>query len=458
MNQACGRNLNRRQLLKHGLYGGLAVGLSGSLWLSGCSKSRTRSRPNVVVLLIDALRPDYLNFHGYPMETAPFLAKVAAESVVFMRAFATSTCTAPSISSLFTSLYPHQHGVLEGFFATRRRAEMLKQEGKAEILLNSIPADLPTLPEIFRSMGYATFGISANINVGDEIGFSRGFDHFAQKHNAPASEVYEIIENGKEKLEKSQPYFLYLHLDDVHKPYNKRLPYYERYRHLEHKIQARYLSELGYVDAYIAKIYEILKMEKNTIFVVVSDHGEELGDHGDIGHKAKLYRELTQVVMFLRIPLFGVKPKRVDVNVSLIDVLPTLVELAGGNPLQQVKGVSLVPVLKTGKETRALTERLRNRVLFAQRTYYSPEVSHWAAIYQHWNLIEKWNSTKELFDHRRDPGEKNNVFSEHPELTSRLLAELQAFKERGLRKPGPQVGVELDQKLMEALKSLGYVE
>lgn len=459
----------RRETLKYALYSTAAASLAPALWISGCGERRGY-KPNVVVILIDTLRPDYLGFYGYKKETATFLAKVAENSAVFLRAFATSSWTAPSTASLFTSKYPHQHTVIEGFFANKLRIEELRREGKAGLSLNRLPKDLPTLPEIFKSMGYATFGMATNINIGGEIGFNRGFDRFERLSGAPASVIYERMFEWKERITKSKPFFLYLHPNDVHSPYNKRQPYYEKQDDPREERRARYHSEIGYVDAYLGKIYEMLNLAENTIFVVVSDHGEEFWEHGSIGHDAKMYRELTQILLIFHSPLLKLKPQRIDVNVSLVDVLPTLVDLVSYKSLQRAEGVSLAPLLKTGALAKTLIKQLRNRPLFAHRivdaissprSHWSETMTErqlWAVIYQHWNLIERYDSQNELFDHRYDLEEKYNVILKHPELTSQLLTRLKKFKNRGQRKDAEKVPVELDENLLETLKSLGYVE
>ena len=463
-------DLTRRELLKYGIYGGLAAGLSSGLWLGGCRKLYRGSRPNVVVILIDTLRPDYLGFYGYKKETAKFLAEVSKQSLVFTRAFAASSWTAPSTASLFTSRYPHQHGVIEGFFAHRRHVEQLRDKGKAQIALNSIPKQMPTLPEIFKSIGYGAFGVAANINIGSEMGFDRGFDRFERISQAPASEIYVWVKKYEGEIKNARPYFLYLHPNDVHMPYHKREPYYEKQNDAREDFRARYISEIGYVDEYIERIYEVLRPVDNTILLVISDHGEEFWEHGGTGHNAKMYRELTQVLMLLHAPFLRFRPRYITLNVSLIDVLPTLVEIVDGESVQKAEGISLVPLLKSNTSAKTLEEKLLNRVLFAHRIedantspehYWSednPELQHWAAIYRHWNLIEHWESRKELFDHKTDLMEQKNVFSEHPEVASRLLAELQEFKKQGLRKYTEKTSANLDEKMLRTLKSLGYVE
>ena len=109
-------SMDRRTFLKYGLYSG-AGALAGNICLAGCSRkhpiSSVRDRPNVVVVLCDTLRAGYLGFNGYPGYTSPFLTELSKSSINFKRAFATSSWTAPSTSSLFTSMYPHRLGVIE---------------------------------------------------------------------------------------------------------------------------------------------------------------------------------------------------------------------------------------------------------------------------------------------------------------------------------------------------------
>jgi choline-sulfatase len=451
--------LNRRDLLKYGLYGGLTATLAPGLWLSGCGKkSAHRGKPNIVVILIDTLRPEYLSFYGYKKKNAAFLAEIAKQSTIFTRGFATSSWTAPSTASLFTSQYPLQHGVIEGFFCHRIRMAKLQKMGKAQIPINRIPKDIPTLPQIFKSMGYRTFGVAANINIGDEIGFSRGFDEFQRISKAPAEEIYNWTKKREKQIQGAKPFFLYLHPNDVHSPYHERQPYYKKQKNAKEDARARYLSEIGYVDEYIGAIYEMLRVDDNTIFVVLSDHGEEFWDHGSDGHRPKLYRELTQVLMMFHAPALGIEPQRIDVNVGLIDVLSTLVDIASGDEVQGAQGLSLKGLLTKGAESKNLGEKLRNRMLFAHRIVHNPQIQIWAAIYQHWNLIEKLYSNKELFDHRKDFSEKNNVISKYPKLASQLMAELKKFKHMRQREGVEKVSVDLDENLLKDLKSLGYVE
>lgn len=148
----------------------LATVVASMLLLQSCG-GFTQERPDVVVILIDTLRPDYLGFYGNETDTAPFLESLAANSTVLRRAYAASSWTAPSTASLFTSWYPPHHGVVEGFFAHKGRVKKVKETGHSSLPLNRLPTGHQTLPELFQQAGYHTLGLAANINNGDEIGY-----------------------------------------------------------------------------------------------------------------------------------------------------------------------------------------------------------------------------------------------------------------------------------------------
>jgi arylsulfatase A-like enzyme len=425
---------------------------------------RPKGKPsNVVIVLLDTLRPDYLGVEGYEPETAPFVTRLAEESTVFTRAFSTSSWTAPSTASLFTSTYSTVHGVTTGFFAHRRNVKQLKEEGAASISINRIPDDLTTLPEHFSAQGYTTFGVSANRNIGREIGFKRGFDFFnggkAGTYTRSADAVFKDLKKWHAEIARSEPYLLYLHLIDVHKPYRKRQPYWSHFKGDTYDNRRRYLSEIGFVDAYLEKIYDAYGRDEDTIFILLSDHGEEFLDHGGTDHGSQLYRELTQVLMLVHSRGSGVLGQRVDVNVSLIDLFPTLIDLCGLPPLEKLQGTSLASVLRRDPGAGAVVDRLRERTIFSHREHeFIPEQQFWAAMYQHWKLYEPWKAKAELYDHRVDTAEKFNVIDANGKVADALAARLATFK-RDSRDTSAFVSeTPLDESLLEHLESLGYVE
>lgn len=418
-------------------------------------------KPNIVVVLLDTVRPDYLGFYGFERETAPFLASLAEEAIVFDNAYSASSWTAPATASLFTSLYPPQHGVTQGFRAHRGMVAKLKAAGESKIPLNAIPGDVTTLSELLESAGYRTYGFAANINIGDEIGFSRGFDHFEKKVKVRAEVFAETLEGMKEELlGGDDPYFLYLHLNDAHSPYEKMRPYYRPSSDKKKDFAARYRSEISYIDATLKKIFALVRDRENTAFVVLSDHGEEFWDHGGTEHGPQLYRELHRILMMMGMP--GSGPARIAQNASILDVYPTLADLAGVEIPHAEEGISLKPIVAGTEGKEALLERMASRTLFGHRVYSSKrQVSVWAAVQGRWRLIDWWGGRRKLFDEVDDPGNVFNLTTKRPKITEALTERLGRFKkrmEKDAADAGAETEVTLDNTLLERLGKLGYVE
>jgi arylsulfatase A-like enzyme len=435
--------------------------IAGAAGLS-CGSPRKRAferRPNVVVFLLDTLRPDYLDAYGYPRTTAPFLSEMAEQSVVFEQAFSTSSWTVPSVASLFTSAYPHQHRVVQGLMAHKEQLGKLEKEARAKLTLNRLSADVPTLPEHFKELGYSTYGIAANVNLGPELGFQRGFDKFHFEPGLSARHLHGILATWMEELSRSKPFFAYLHLNDVHSPFEEREPYYQPPASGDPKdiTRERYLSEIGFLDEYLRKICELFSEDDNTLFVFLSDHGEEFWDHGGTFHGATLYRELTQVLLMFSAPAIGIEPRRVTADTNLIDVLPTLVDFAGGPPDARFEGYSLRPLLEDSAEAPALERLLRERTLYAHLAPRGNARHRWAAFDRGSYLIETSSGGKKLFD-RSDLAQENELYLSRPQRAQTLLALLEQVKQDDGRMNSETVEVDLDPKLLETLRSLGYVE
>ena len=345
----------------------VALLLARARWLPRGVPIDEARRPDVVLVLIDTLRPDYLALGGYPYETSPFLSGLAERSAVFAGATSTSSWTAPSTASLITSWNPSQHGVIVGVYRTQVLSRRRAEAGQEPLTLNRLPEAIETLPEIFRRGGYHTLGLAANINVGPEIGFDRGFDRFERLHRSPAEEIHARLREWQQEMEDDRPRFLYLHLNDVHEPYHRREPWYVAHEDELEERRARYLSEIGYVDAMLWQLYTEWVEGKDTLFVVMSDHGEEFMDHGSLAHGARLYEELTRILLLIHGPAVGVEPQRFELNVSILDVLPTLLDLSGLPPLTDRAGVSLAPLLRANGGQAELATRLIDRPHFAHR-------------------------------------------------------------------------------------------
>lgn len=422
--------------------------------------------PSVILITIDTLRPDYLGFHGFDRSTAPFLARLAEGGTVFDRAFSTSSWTAPATASLFTGCYPNRHGVIEGFMAHRTREDEHQDSEPPLLPLKRLARDIPTLAEVLRRAGLRTFGIAANINIGEVLGFDRGFDRFHLDPVATAADIHKVLREWRDELTRSEPYFLYLHFNDVHSPYHVRHPYHERQLDELGEKRARYLSEIGFADHHIGRILRDLCYERDKLVVVVSDHGEEFRDHGRMGHLATLYSELNQVLLMFHGPDLGVRPQRVAANVGLIDVLPTIADLVGADLAGadfSGTGLSLAPLLRRDAAA-ALHHLLEERVLFAHRIGWAQSDKQvWAAIRGAWKLIDYSQAEPELFDHATDPAEQRNLLTTQPagswpEIAAFLNEALSRHRQAGTARDRERIEVELDEDLLRTLHSLGYVK
>ncbi|NNL66168.1 MAG: sulfatase, partial [Myxococcales bacterium] len=299
--------------------------------------SRPAGRPpNVVVYLVDTLRADHLGVYGYERPTSPVLDRWAAQSVVFDRAYAPSSWTRPSVVSLLSGLDPIRHGV--------------------EDRLDVIPDDVRLLSEQLRSRGYATFAAVTNPNVLPEWGFGQGFDVFEDLdpdgQGTRADAVSDWVVSRMPELAARQPFLLYLHLLDPHAPYEPPAPYDERFPRIpalpaNHSI-GRYDGEIAFVDAEFGRSLDALAergLADDTLVIFLSDHGEELMDHGQLGHGATLFEEVVRVPLILRLPRGAHAGARVATRVSLIDVFPTVLGLLGLPPAPGLDGRDLSPLL-----------------------------------------------------------------------------------------------------------------
>jgi arylsulfatase A-like enzyme len=410
------------------------------------------ARPNVVVVMIDTLRPDHLECFGHSAKNSPFLSQLARNGVAFSRAWSSSTWTAPATASLFTSLYPTQHGVLEGFFIHRTRTA---EATDATVSVNRLPEAARTLPEHFREAGWRTWGIACNVNVTPRLGFDRGFETFHDYtgpeygKGASAEHVFHKLREWKSAL-ASAPYFLYLHFNDVHSPWRDHPASSASQLEGHARSRANYDGEIEYVDAVVGELFRELGWSRNTLLCVVSDHGEEFGEHGSTGHGFSVYRELMQIVWLLHWPE-GLRTRRViEENVGLVDVFPTLAELAGAPYASGLEGRSLANLVRGGPAEAP-------RAFFAHRVESRESKELWAVVKGPWKLVVREEAV-ELYDASRDPTEKLDLARERPEVAEELRRELETFRARAKRLSSEAVDVELDRAQAEALEKLGYTD
>lgn len=328
--------------------------------------------PNIILISIDSLRADHLHAYGYRRATSPNLDRLASEGALFETAMAPTSWTLPSHMTLMTSLPPEKHGVV----SNRKR----------------LGAGIPTLAERLQHAGYYTGGVVSATYLDGMFGFSRGFDEYDDYtllHPSGDVSAKEVSSPGVTELALSflrrratstdgHPFFLFVHLFDVHYDYNPPEPFanmfdpaYEgpttgearamahirKRRDLDHVI-ALYDGEIAFVDAHIGNLLQALsalRMQDNTIVAVVADHGEEFFEHGRSGHFKTLYDEVLHVPLLVRYPGHIPAGKRVQGQVRLMDVPPTLLELAGlrvRKPASNHDAMSLASELRSPSDNR----------------------------------------------------------------------------------------------------------
>jgi arylsulfatase A-like enzyme len=437
------------------------VGEPGADTAATAPPAPVEPRPNLVVYLVDALRSDRLGLYGCERPLSPHLDAMAVDSIVFTDAVAQSSWTKAAVASIFTGLWPREHGV----------------NGPDDRL----PEDLPTLPERLHDAGYRTAAIVANAYVGRPFGFARGFDHFEFiEHTRGRSEVlHERVTAWLDGLpDDDRPFFLYVHTIDPHAPYAPPPPYLERFAGevvdpsvgevetvrglvlgtvdpspaLTRDLRALYDGEVAANDASFGRLLDELENRgalDRSVVVFTSDHGEAFGEHGTFTHGLDLYREVLAVPLVVRLPGGAGGGRRVDATVQHIDLLPTLLGLAGVEGAAELPGSVL---LDGGGEPRELPPR----AVLAYLDYWGRTGA--AAIRDGWKLIEPrsaaFGTGSELYRLPDDPGETRNLAFSAPVRAGWLLAQLDHALLTG--RHGERTRI--DSETREQLKALGYLE
>lgn len=416
--------------------------------------------PNVVVILFDTLRADHLGFLGYERDTAPFLGRLAGEAVVFPHAYSSSSWTAPATASLFTGLYVPHHGVEAGFWAHRRDTGEVDASGEPlrevvwEFPQQILPRSIRTLPQHMADAGYRTFGVSSNTNIGRRIGFQRGFEHFEKDRRADAQQLVDQVLGWRAAMAAGEPYFLYMHLNDAHSPYEARAPWYRAVADPLGERIARYDSEIRYLDGAMERLFEEMGWDDGrTLVVLLADHGEEFMEHGSFEHGYSLHNELNRVLMLWSWQ--GViEPGVVESNVSLVDVLPTILELCGLEPPAPRDGRSLAPLLRGGEPGG---EPGGERAIFAHRKRMQGGHGLWAVILGRWKLIEnELNGERLLYDLHDDPLEQHDLLRERADVAADLTERLRAHRADATPLDPTMVRMRHDPEEIEHLEALGY--
>jgi arylsulfatase A-like enzyme len=371
-------------------------------------------RPHIILLSVDALNPHHLGFNGYDRPISPHLDALAKRSVRFENAYAQGPSTRLSIPSLFTSLYDPQ----------------IKREKHGRIPLAVLPDNL-TIAEILQNAGYATMAVVPSTYFTGWSGITQGFrvvDDTAAKVKGPHTSRAvsdAVIERLELAMEQDQPLFLWAHYYDPHGPFDQPpgAPVFGK------SSKDVYDAEIQHTDEHIGRVIAWIDEHipaKDRLLVVTADHGESFDERHAVKHHGyDLHTDVLHVPLLVQMPAFT--PRTVQGAVSLLDIAPTLVNVAGVEGEFVFEGTSLVPAMLRG-------EGLEERVTF--HTFYLPELVKKdkdplrivAARTERFNLIhDRETGVHSLYDFVADRGENNNLFHTEREVVDKLVPQMQLW-------------------------------
>jgi arylsulfatase A-like enzyme len=461
-----------------------------------------KKRPNILLVVMDCARFDYLSAYGYPRPTTPHLERLAAGGVLFENAFAAAPWTPPSHASLFTGTYPSRHGVdvNENLFLSEQNR---------------------TLAEILADQGYRTFGVLPDVHLSNVRGFHKGFQDYNELWRIPylypeydwlKCLVWNILCGRdrrtrytntimkrwlKANYSETEPFFIFVNYKAAHNSYHhipwmfrrkfetkapgidmKKVTYYSAkggYSYMARQleltneefrlVQSWYAGAVAYLDSRIGEMVQYLKTlgaYENTLIVITADHGENLGEHHLAYHLFCLYDTLLHVPLLMSCPALLPHGRRVPGLVSLTDVVPTILEVLELEENLDTQGTSLVPfdgrtyheqIFAEFGRPHYMLKRLPER--FPGHDFSAFDKGLQCIRTKDHKLIVGTDGAEELYDLQADPGETTNRISELSDVAARLHSELSTWRAA----MGPTlVGqrVEEDAALVKSLRDLGY--
>lgn len=426
----------------------------------------------VILVSLDTLRADHLSSYGYSRKTSPHLDRLAEDSVLFEHAFAQSPWTLPSHLSLLFSLNSASHQVY--------------------LHNQSIDSSIPSLASHLKGRGYLTGAFTGGGYMSSIYGFPKGFDRYDEPaDNLPpdfrAREAEYLFNTAAAWLNHNwdKKFFLFLHTFQIHGPYECPSPWNESFLAEDHKwkhidvkdalqeagndhsfspeeidnIVALYDGGIKYTDEILIKsLVEHLKklgIYDQTVLIITSDHGEEFYDHNGWLHGYTLYNEQLKVPLIIKLPHSQNPGSRIPAKVRLIDVMPTILELASIKP-GSIDGESLLDMIN-GKESRDrvfisdLASADHPQVIPLKKATSRNELKFII------NQGESGPKSIEIYHLDRDRKEKNNLFPKAQKLTEEVLAFLKKYYDEKEKQHRPGRDIELNQELEEKLKALGYL-
>ena len=459
----------------------------------------------VIVVLADTLRKHHLQIYGHDRQNTPTLARMAEEGVVFSDAISQATWTKVSVPSILTSLYPSTHQIVD--FNDR------------------MPSAAVTLAEAFQNAGFATWASSSVPFSGQLTNLHQGVEILREEASVDLPEGQSDSKTGRYFIDQltpwlerhhDVPFFAFVHAMDPHSPFRPYPPYdtfytdeaagrryaedLEKIRphikspvlrrfgmptraemeaagveiepYLEHE-RAWYDASILALDAEVGRLLDLLKRlgrGQDTVIVFVSDHGEEFLEHGNHWHGLSVYAEMIEVPLMLHWPGGLPGGSVVDTTVQTLDMMPTVLELAGLPIPETVQGTSLAPLWSddapTTRRPPAIAER---KLMTSARAMGAGEAflgsDSLALVEKEWKLI--WNVRQapgkpeyELYHRPSDPFDQKNVHADNPDVAERLAAQLRSWLEAAVAARLPsdaETAESLSAEDLERLQSLGYL-
>ncbi len=426
-----------------------------------------RGKPPVFLVSIDTLRADHLGCYGYGRDTSPNIDRFARqEAVLFENAIAQAPSTEASHASIFTSLIPTHHGA---FFSRRL----------------PLPDGAMTMAEILKTNGYRTFSVNGSGQVSAIFGFSQGFDDYVELDRETEAESFRAtVDRGMALLSEKgmkKPAFAFLHTYETHVPYAPAPRYLKQIGHrdsgvfgergvtkddlklinkdlnalsevVKQDIIAYYDAGIRSVDDSFAELVKALRVAgiyEDSLIIFTSDHGEELGERTKMGwHSHALWDEQLHVPLIVKFPRGKYAGKRVSSQVRSIDILPTVLDVLGIDPLPVFEGQTLTPLIET-------VEPFVRPAISQQDTKreYIPVTLRTGD----WKYYSRSDEESRLFHIAKDPKEKTDVTQEEPEKVEEMKRRLRELLSPGSR---PELGapIEIDGELRKQLEALGYIQ
>jgi len=453
----------------------LLILFSGSS-IDRVTASARQSPKGIILISLDTLRADHLGTYGYHRDTSPAIDAFAKDNIVFENAVVQSPWTLPSHMSIMTSRYPSFHGVVH--------------EGL------SLSDEYVTLAELLKGAGYKTAAFVDGGYVSGVFGFDQGFDVYHDQRIGAEG----ILPKAQHWLDenKSDSFFLFIHLFDIHSPYNPPPPYnsiFHDFTYTGHLVPssknliiaqydplklkdddlrhviALYDGGIRYTDEKIGEFLSYLQnagLYDQSLIIITSDHGEEFMEHDNVLHWQLFYRPNLHVPLIVHMPHYSRKGIRISELVQSIDLLPTIVESAQLPAYPAAQGRSFYPLIKREKNffnhflwqlTRPF--RKRTKVSFAETQLYKQnqyDALRCSVITDdgHQMTYNKEKNSLQLFNLKNDPLAQNNIAEGRNDITKHLLDRWEKLYDTRPVITAPTI--DLDEETQRQLEVLGYVD